>query len=110
MTPIAKRLSRDLHGFGAARLRIVSLWMIDLARMLKRRLGDRAAKVPTGESPNWVVKLIALRDPTMRMMAAQLGKIMDASSEKTSDCSTGAPGQWRILWLRQLKVFWDLTS
>lgn len=59
-----------------------SLWMIDLARMLKRRLGNRAAKVPTRESPNWIVRLMALRDPTVRMMAAQLGKVMDASSEK----------------------------
>ena len=59
-----------------------SLWMIDLARMLRRRLGSRAARVPTRESPNWVVRLMALRDPTMRMMAAQLSKVMDASSEK----------------------------
>jgi dihydroflavonol-4-reductase len=59
-----------------------SLWMIDLARMLRKRLGERARQVPTRELPNWVVRLAAWRDPNMRMMAAQVGRTMDASGAK----------------------------
>jgi len=59
-----------------------SLWMIDLARILRRRLGKRARRVPTRELPNWILRLAALRDPNVRMMAAQVGKIMDASGAK----------------------------
>lgn len=59
-----------------------SHWFIELARILRRRLGKRAGKVATRELPNWVVRLAALRDPNMRMMAAQVGKVMDASSAK----------------------------
>jgi dihydroflavonol-4-reductase len=59
-----------------------SLWMIELARILKRRLGGAASRVPTRELPSVLVRLAALRDPAMRMMAAQLDKVMDATSEK----------------------------
>jgi len=59
-----------------------SLWMIDLARILRRRLGKRARRVPTRELPNWILRLAALRDPNVRMMAAQVGKMMDASGAK----------------------------
>src|SRR5262249_21380306 len=59
-----------------------SLWFIDLARMLRKRLGKRARHVSTRELPNWIVRLAALRDPSMRMMAAQVGKVMDASGAK----------------------------
>jgi dihydroflavonol-4-reductase len=59
-----------------------SLWFIDLARMLRKRLGKRARRVSTRELPNWIVRLAALRDPNMRMMAAQVGKVMDASNAK----------------------------
>ena len=59
-----------------------SLWFADLARMLRKRLGKRARRVSTRELPNWIVRLAALRDPNMRMMAAQVGKVMDASGAK----------------------------
>jgi len=59
-----------------------SLWFIELARMLKKRLGKRAKRVSTRELPNWIVRLAAIRDPNMRMMAAQVGKVMDAPSLK----------------------------
>jgi len=59
-----------------------SHWFIDLARMLRRRMGKRAGRVPTRELPNWIVRLAALRNPQMRMMAAQVGKVMDAPGVK----------------------------
>ena len=59
-----------------------SLWMIEVARMLKRRLGARAARVPVREIPNMVIKTMALTNPAMKMMAPMLGVTMDATSEK----------------------------
>jgi dihydroflavonol-4-reductase len=61
-----------------------SLWMIELARILRRRMGDRARNVPTRELPNWLVRLAALRNPAMKMVVPSLGMVMDASSEKAA--------------------------
>jgi dihydroflavonol-4-reductase len=59
-----------------------SLWMIDVARILRARLGEAARKVPTREVPNFVIRLAALRDPAMRMVVPMLGRKMDATAEK----------------------------
>ena len=37
--------------------------MLDIATVLKARLGDAAKKVPTRQLPNWLVRLVALFDP-----------------------------------------------
>lgn len=59
-----------------------ALWLIEVAQILRRRLGEAASKAPTRETPNWVIRLGALRDPNMRMLAPQLGMDMNATSEK----------------------------
>jgi dihydroflavonol-4-reductase len=56
--------------------------MIDVARMLRARLGAAAGKVPTREIPNIAIKAMALTNPAMKMLAPMLGVTMDASSEK----------------------------
>lgn len=37
------------------------LWMIEVANILRRRMGDAAKEVPTREQPNWVVRLVRRR-------------------------------------------------
>jgi len=59
-----------------------SMWMVDVAKMLRRRLGAAASKVPTRVLPNWLVRLAALRDPTMKGIVPLLGVNMNATSEK----------------------------
>jgi dihydroflavonol-4-reductase len=59
-----------------------SLWMIDVAKILRARMGKAAAKVPTREIPKLFMRLAALRDPTMKMVLPLLGVKMDATSEK----------------------------
>ncbi|TWB17317.1 dihydroflavonol-4-reductase [Nitrospirillum amazonense] len=59
-----------------------SLWMIDIARVLRRRLGAAAAKVPTRVLPNWLVRLISLKNPVMRGAVTLLGVNLNATSEK----------------------------
>jgi dihydroflavonol-4-reductase len=50
------------------------LWLEDIARVLKARLGPRARKVPTLPLPGFLVRLSALFDPTVRMVLPELGR------------------------------------
>lgn len=59
-----------------------SLWLIDVAKVLRSRMGAAASKVPARELPNWLVRLAALRNPAMRGIATLLGRNMNATSEK----------------------------
>lgn len=59
-----------------------SLWMIDVARILRQHLGQAAHRVPRREVPNWVIRLAALRKPGLKGIATLLGKNMNASSDK----------------------------
>ena len=56
--------------------------MLDIAKVLKVRLGDSASKVPTRQLPNWIVRLVARFDPSMQQLLPLLGKIRNATSEK----------------------------
>jgi nucleoside-diphosphate-sugar epimerase len=56
--------------------------MLDIATVLKARLGDAAKKVPARQLPNWVVRLAALFDPRMRQLLPLLGNIRNATSAK----------------------------
>jgi nucleoside-diphosphate-sugar epimerase len=54
----------------------------EMARVLKQQMGDAARRVPTRQVPNWMVKLAALVDPTVRQIVPELGKYKNATSEK----------------------------
>ena len=56
--------------------------MLDIATVLKARLGDAAKKVPTRQLPNWLVRVIAPFDPGLRNLLPMLGKIRHATSAK----------------------------
>lgn len=58
------------------------LSLIDIARVLKQNLGHKADKVPTTELPSWLIKLLALFNPKLKMVAPYLGMVKRASSEK----------------------------
>lgn len=55
----------------------------EMALVLKARLGDAARKVPTRELPDWLVKLVAMFDATVRQIVPDLGKYKNASGDKT---------------------------
>jgi len=61
-----------------------SLWLIEVAKVLRRRMGAAARNVPKWELPNWLVRLWARRNPGLRGMATLLGRNMDATSEKAT--------------------------
>ncbi len=56
--------------------------ILDIAKMLKSRLGALAKRVPTRQLPNWLVRLAAIRDPAVKQILPELGKIKNASNEK----------------------------
>ncbi len=58
------------------------LTMLDIAKILKTRLGALAKRVPNRELPNWMVRLAALRDPAIKLILPELGKKKNATNEK----------------------------
>lgn len=57
-------------------------WMSDVAKTLKAKMGAAAAKVPTHELPNLMVRLVSLVDPTVRSVAFELGRARPVSNAK----------------------------
>jgi dihydroflavonol-4-reductase len=58
------------------------LSVVEMAKLLKRRVGPIARKVPTRELPNLVVRLAAVFKPEVRPLVPDLGKVKNATSEK----------------------------
>lgn len=58
------------------------LSMLEIAIVLRRRLGAAARKVPTRELPDWLVHAAALWDPAVRQILPELGKPKNATSAK----------------------------
>ena len=57
-------------------------WMAEIGAVLRKRLGETAAKVPTRTVPNFVVRAMALFDPGIRSVVGGLGQRTELSSEK----------------------------
>ena len=58
------------------------LWMGEMAAILKERLGDRAAKVPTRTLPDFVLKLVSIFDTDLREVTPSLGRRRAFTSAK----------------------------
>jgi nucleoside-diphosphate-sugar epimerase len=67
------------------------LTMLDIAKILKARLGESAKRVPSRQLPNWVVRLASLRDPAIKLILPELGKRKNATNEKASRLLGWAP-------------------
>lgn len=59
-----------------------ALWMKDIAKLLRARFGKRAAKVPICVAPDAAVRLAALKNSQLKLVAKDLGKRNLMSSEK----------------------------
>jgi nucleoside-diphosphate-sugar epimerase len=58
------------------------LSIVEIARILKRRMGAAAKRVPTMELPDFMVRLAAMRDPAVQQILPELGKRKDGSNAK----------------------------
>jgi nucleoside-diphosphate-sugar epimerase len=62
-----------------------------MALTLRERLGPAATGVPTRVLPNWLVRLAALRDPSLRQLVPELGKVRNAVQDKARRLLGWAP-------------------
>jgi dihydroflavonol-4-reductase len=60
-----------------------SLWLIEIARALRERLGDAARKAPTRVLPDWAVRLAGIFDPAARLAVPELGKDIKVDNTAT---------------------------
>ena len=58
------------------------LWMADVGKVLRERLGDSASKVPTRTVPDLMVRAMSLFDGEIRSVIGSLGKSTEFSSER----------------------------
>jgi hypothetical protein len=65
--------------------------MADIGKVLRAELGTKAAKVPTRPLPDFVLKLIALFDRTLRVVTPSLGRKHAFSSDKAKRMLGWAP-------------------
>ena len=56
--------------------------LLDVAAMLRRRLGVLASRVPTRQVPDWLIRAKALFDPQAKAILPQLGIIRRSTAEK----------------------------
>ena len=65
--------------------------MLDMAKVLKAHMGAAAKRVPTRQIPDWLVRLAALRDPAVKLILPELGKVKNATNEKARRVLGWAP-------------------
>ncbi|MGH6951444.1 MAG: SDR family oxidoreductase [Vitreimonas sp.] len=58
------------------------LSIVQIARMLKRRMGAAGRRIPTLELPDFLVRIAARRDPAVQQILPELGKRKDGTNEK----------------------------
>lgn len=56
--------------------------MLEIAKVLKARMGAAGAKVPARQLPNWLVRLASLRDPALKQLLPELGKQKNGTNAK----------------------------
>ncbi|MEO1045000.1 MAG: NAD-dependent epimerase/dehydratase family protein [Pseudomonadota bacterium] len=60
------------------------LWMADMAETLRRRVPEYAKKVPSGNMPDFLVKLLALFMEEMKQVKGELGNLRDVDGTHTT--------------------------
>ena len=56
--------------------------MRDIGLILKSRMGSAGRRVPTRELPDWLLRIVALFDPSVGQIVPELGKRKTATNEK----------------------------
>ena len=63
----------------------------DIAKVLKHRMGEAGRRVPMRQLPNWLVRIAALRDPAVKQLLPELGKLKNGGNEKAKRLLGWAP-------------------
>jgi nucleoside-diphosphate-sugar epimerase len=65
--------------------------ILDIAKVLRDRMGTWAQRVPTRQLPDWLVRLAAMRDPAVKPLLPDLGNMKNATNEKAKRMLGWAP-------------------
>jgi nucleoside-diphosphate-sugar epimerase len=65
--------------------------MLDIAKVLKERMGASGKIVPTRQLPDWLVRVAALRDPAVKQILPELGKVKNGTNAKAKRVLGWAP-------------------
>ena len=65
--------------------------MREMALTLKARMGEAARRVPTRELPDWLLRIAALANSSIRQIVPELGRTKSATSEKARRLLGWAP-------------------
>jgi nucleoside-diphosphate-sugar epimerase len=63
----------------------------EIARVLKARMGGAARRVPTRALPDWILRLIAVFDKSVRQIVPELGRFKNATNQKARRVLGWAP-------------------
>jgi dihydroflavonol-4-reductase len=50
--------------------------------VIRKKFGAQAARVPSKEISNWLIRILGIINPTVRLLVPMLGYYMTASGEK----------------------------
>jgi nucleoside-diphosphate-sugar epimerase len=59
-----------------------SMSILDIAKVLRQRMGASAGKVPRFQLPDWLVRIAAIRNSAVKQILPELGKIKNSTNEK----------------------------
>jgi nucleoside-diphosphate-sugar epimerase len=65
--------------------------ILEIAKVLKARMGAAAKSVPARQLPDWLVRIAALRDPAIKQILPELGKRKNATNAKAKKLLGWAP-------------------
>ncbi len=65
--------------------------ILDMARILRGCMREAGKKVPRFQLPDWLVRIAAMRDPAVKSILPELGKIKNASNGKAKRVLGWAP-------------------
>lgn len=58
------------------------LWLKEVAEILRERFPERAARIPKRVAPDWLVRILARFDPTVRLITGELSRDRSVSADK----------------------------
>lgn len=58
------------------------LWLKDVAELLRERFPERAGRIPSRVAPDWLVRILARFDPTIRLITGELSRDRSVSADK----------------------------
>ena len=70
-------------------------WMSEIAKILDKRFRDEGYKIPTGELPNWVPRIMQHFNPALKPLVPGLGCAATMTTARSNPYSAGSRTVWK---------------